>query len=160
MLAQSSDMHSLSGPTGVSVPCGTCLRRSLMADGGLQTLSYTASAAPGSEAPVGLDAQLIAACLAYDALERCVDAFNDPTDPAYIEDDHARDRATAPIEAEQVPLLERICTLRAATPEGSRARARSLLLRRKDIDPAVDAAALHRSWDDRLIVAALRDLLE
>lgn len=160
MLARLSDMHPLSDLAAASVFCGMRCPRLMAAGGGLQILGNTTRAAPGPSASTSPDEQLIAACHTYDALERCIDAFNDPGDPAYIEDDHARDRATAPIEAEQVPLMERICTLRAVTPEGSRARARSFLLRHKAIDPAVDAVSPHRSWDDRLVAAVLRDLSE
>lgn len=159
MLPQSSNVHSLSG-LAASVLFGTRCPRLMAVSGGSQLLGNTARAAPDPNASAGLDAQLIAACLTHDALERCIDAFNDPADPSYIEDDHTRDRATAPIEAEQTPLMERICTLRAATPEGSRARARSFLRRHKAIDPAVDAVSPHRSWDDRLVAAVLRDLSE
>ena len=155
-------MHPLLGLAQASVLCGTLRRRLLTTSGGLQISGDTmdATSGPGSDAPPDLDDQLIAACLAFDALERCVDALNDPADPAFIEDDDVRDRATAPIEAEQVPLMERICALKAATLQGKRARARSFLLWHKAIDPAVDAVAPHRSWTDRLVAAVLRDLSE
>ena len=160
MPPQSSDVPSLAGSIGASVPCGTHRQRPLATSAELQTFGNTVKAHPDLDVPAGLDSQLIAACLAFDALERCVDAFNDPADPAYIENDDVRDCATAPIEAEQAPLMERICMLRAATPQGKRARARSFLLWHKAIDPAVDAVAPHRSWNDRLVAAMLRDLSE
>ena len=105
-----------------------------------------------------LDAQLIDACLAFDTLEKRVDAFNDPNDPAYIENDDDRDAAIAPIEAEQAPLMERICVLNAMTLDGARARIHSFLLWNKAINPIVDAAAPNRPWNERMIAAALRDL--
>ena len=160
MSPQSSDAHSLAGSIGTSVSCGTHCRRPFATSSELQTFSNTVNAHPDLNAPACLDCQLIAACVAFDALERRIDALNDPADPAFIEDDDVRDRVTAPIEAEQVPLLECICMLRAATPEAARARARSYLLWHKAINPAVDAAARHRSWTDRLVAAVLRDLSE
>ena len=105
------------------------------------------------------DDHLIAACRALDDLERRVDAFNDPGSPSYIEDDAVRDDAIDPIEAEQVSLIDRICVTKALTMEGARARARSLLLRHKAIDPSSDALAAGRPWSDRMVAAALRDLL-
>lgn len=160
MAPQPSDVHSTSSSTETPVSCQTRCQSLLARSAGLQTCSNTADAVPGPDAPVCLDCQLIAACLAFESLERRIDAFNDPASPAYIEDDNVRDRATAPIEAEQAPLMERICVLRAATPEAARVRARSYLLWHKAINPAVDAAAPHRSWNDRLIAAMLRDLSE
>lgn len=160
MLARSSNVHPLPDLAGAALLCKACCRRLLPASGGSQISGNAVDATPGPDAPADLDAQLIAACLAFDALERCVDAFNDPADPAYIENDDVRDRAAVPIEAEQAPLMERICLLRATTPQGKRARARSFLLWHKAIDPAVDAAAPHRPWNDRLVAAMLRDLSE
>ncbi len=151
-LAKLSDVHLAPDFAGC--------QRLLATNGGLQISGDTMNATPGTYAPADLDSQLIAACLAFDALERCVDAFNDPADPAYIENDDVRDRAIAPIEAEQAPLIERICALRAVTPHGRQARARSFLLWFKAIDPVVDAVAPGRSWAERLVAAVLRDVSE
>ena len=122
--------------------------------------SPNASSDPVPDALTGVDDQLIVTCAAFDVLESCINALNDPADPAYIEDDQERDDATAPIEIEQSPLLERMCFQRAATPMGARARARSFLLRHQEIDPPALAAAIDRSWDDRMLAAILRDLVQ
>lgn len=158
MPSQFSDVYSLSESAEASAFCGRRCQRLLAASAELGAFGNAADTASGPDAPAGPDVHLIADCITLDALERRVDAINDPTDPDYIDDDDVRDCATAPIEAEQAPLMERICTSKAVTRAGHRARVHSLLLRHKAIDPAVDAVAPHRSWDDRLIAATLRDL--
>ena len=124
-------------------------------------LLVTGSAAvnASSEDSMGADAQLVAACLAFDALEKRCAAIYDPCDPAYLEDEDALCCTLALIEKAQAPLLEQICVLKAVTIEGARARVRSLLLRGSSINPDADAVAANLSCEERMIAAVLRDLL-
>lgn len=101
-------------------------------------------------APVALppepDAELLIVCAEFDASEHRRNAMFD--------DDTLTDEANAAIREEQAPLVDRLCELRAATIEGMRARARSLVL--------YDDAVLERHTvytNDRLVAAVLRDLI-
>lgn len=68
-----------------------------------------------------------------------------------IEDEDERDRAKEPLEARQNPLLERICELRATSPAGHEARARTLATWAPDIGKG--------EWiERRLLSALLRDM--
>lgn len=73
------------------------------------------------------DADLLAACAAFDALERAYIAVPGdfwPDTPEERASEAERER----ISAAQDPLVERMCELRAFTREGQAARARSLAL--------------------------------
>jgi hypothetical protein len=77
------------------------------------------------------DAELIAACAAFDALEmRVRRLFCGPGDTA---GEDARDAAMAVIAAEQEPFLAQICALSATMLDGHRARVRSLALWAPDL---------------------------
>lgn len=105
------------------------------------------------------DAELFALCAAHDDLERRYRASFDPSSPAYVEDDDARDLVNDPIHDAQKPLGERICAMRATTTEGARARVRSILLADAELDPAEDALWSGHSMDRRMTAAVFRDLL-
>jgi len=99
------------------------------------------------------DAELIRLCAEADALEHSVRSlYTDGSSP--IEDDAERDRAQAPLEAQQKPLFDRICCLRATTLEGHVARARTLRTWAPDFGDDEGG-----SYDSRLLGALLRDML-
>ena len=101
----------------------------------------------------GPDAELLAACAAFDALEHEAEALQ--VGPGRIENDEARSRALAVIVARQEPWLERMCALRAGGPAGWRARARSLALWDRDM-----LADYEMGYTDRRLLAALlRDMV-
>ena len=105
---------------------------------------------PTSSAPAVRDAELITACEQHDMLERQSLATFDA-----IADEMERDAAQAPIKAAQEPLLDSICDLPATTPEGHRARARSLAL--WDLDLMRRGAG--SCPNDRMVAAMVRDLI-
>lgn len=108
--------------------------------------------------PVNPDAELIGLCAECDALQTRVDAtYAVPVDEGLtcaqeIAREKARDIANEPLHAAQDPLLERICELRATTPEGRAARARTLLGWDKDPIWTHDGC-----WNSQLIGAIVRD---
>ena len=116
---------------------------------------------PGEAFPAAAspDAELIRLCAECDALQGQVDAVwaEDKTHlsvPEQIAIEHIRDAAQQPLLERMDPILERICTLRATTPQGHAARARTLLM--WDKDPCwVEAEC----WNDQLIGAIVRDLV-
>ena len=114
-------------------------------------------AAPTGAQPAGDDAELLAALGEFDALE--LRMFPPDFHAATIEEEHARDKRVAPLLAEQEALLDQICALRAVTPEGWRARARSLLAWDNEMSKSI--AEIHdpeRYMDERMIAALVRDL--
>ena len=92
------------------------------------------------------DVELLAVCAEFDAVEHRRNAMFD--------NDTLTDEANAAIREEQAPLVDRMCELQAVTPEGMRARARSLML-------YDDAVMVRRAiyTNDRLVAAVLRDLI-
>lgn len=108
--------------------------------------------------PVSPDAELIRLCAECDALQTRVDAtYAVPVDEGLtcaqeVAREKARDIANEPLHAAQDPLLERICELRATTPEGRAARAHTLIA--WDKDPCWVGA---ECWNDQLIGAIVRD---
>ena len=113
-----------------------------------------------SPAPAGPDdAELIGLCAECDALQRQVDAlYVRPAEPlSYAAElfwEAARDLDIHPILDRMDPLLDRICDLRATTPQGHAARARTLLLWDKDPCWKDDGC-----WNSQLIGAIVRDLV-
>ncbi len=100
----------------------------------------------------GLDAELLAACAAFDALEH--EAMVLGASPGRIVDDEERRTALAGIVARQAPWLERICEIRAGGPAGWQARARSLALWDREM-----LADYEQDYTDhRLLAALLRDM--
>ncbi|MDQ2801892.1 MAG: hypothetical protein M3Y41_04080 [Pseudomonadota bacterium] len=69
------------------------------------------------------DAELVALCARFDALERQINALFGR--PAAIEDEDVHD-AIEPIWKAQLKLTEMICSLRATSLAGHRARASSI----------------------------------
>ncbi len=105
------------------------------------------------------DAELIRLCDECDALQRQIDElFDEGADPLpsaeQIALERARDQIVEPLCRRQDPLLERICDLRATTPQGHIARARTLLGWDKDPIWTHDEC-----WNSQLIGAIVRDLV-
>ena len=102
------------------------------------------------------DAELMAACAAFDAAEReHLGLFYGPN---AIEDEDERDRALDPIEEERDRLARVVCSLRATTLDGHLARIRCVMLEDMDLDPAEDARSSFLS--ESLVGALIRDLAE
>ncbi len=108
---------------------------------------------PGEALPVAAspDAELLELCAAIDALQVQVDALY--TGATRIEDDNTRDDVLAPITAEQIPMIERMCELRPATLQGHLVRARTYWGWDKD-PPHADSPYCNESMQG----AILRDL--
>ncbi len=104
------------------------------------------AAAPATPVQLHPDAELLAACAAFDELERAYISISSTVDEAA---DAELDR----IADAQDPLVERMCQLRATTREGESARVRSLLLWAPDL---VDEES--PSVDKMLLRSILRDL--
>ncbi len=127
-------------------------------------LAFTAgAAASGVALPIAIahaadnpDAELIALCGQFDALERQTQNLGEG--PAKLEDEDARDLAVVPIEAAQKLLARRICSIRPKTPEGHLARMRTYLLWSGILDPSLDADSAPY-LEDRFMGAMLRDLV-
>jgi len=101
------------------------------------------------------DAALIAVCAEFDAIERHI-VSHYAGGSRKIEDDEERDVAIAPFQEAQAPLLERIIALRATTPDGFMARARTLAL--WDLDAMRQIGPGHY-LEDRMLAALLRDMV-
>ncbi|MGI4939282.1 MAG: hypothetical protein ACRYHQ_01715 [Janthinobacterium lividum] len=108
---------------------------------------------PGEAFPAAAnpDAELIELCAAIDALQLRFDALCDG--PEKIDDDDARMDAVAPITAEQLPLIDRMCEIRPTTLQGHMARARTYWLWDKD-PPEADSPYTNEAMQG----AILRDL--
>ena len=105
------------------------------------------------------DAELIGLCAECDALQARMDALYAARADhlSYAEQvalEKARDILERPLADAQDPLLERICELRATTPQGHAARARTLLGWDKDPCWTDDAC-----WNSQLLGAIVRDLV-
>jgi hypothetical protein len=101
------------------------------------------------------DADLIAACAAYDDAERQFLALYE--NPEIADDDAKLIPAMHSIENTQVPILDRICELKAVTPEGIRARVRTVFLEDLEIKPE-EILETSPFVNERLMAALLRDL--
>jgi hypothetical protein len=124
---------------------GPARRHDVLAWSLLSDMAGVRPLAPVPAAP-DLDAELLAVCAEFDAVEHRRNAMFD--------DDTLTDEAHEALREEQAPLVDRLCELRAATIEGMRARARSLVL--------YDDAAMERRTvytNDRLVAALQRDLI-
>ena len=124
-------------------PGGLALRHDVLV---WSLLSDLLAHLPSSSAP-SPDAELLAVCAAFDAVEHDRDAMFD--------DGTLTDEANATIRAAQDRRVERICTLRALTLPGLQARARSLLL---FDDGFLERRLVHAP--DRMMAAIVRDLVE
>jgi len=111
-------------------------------------------------APVSPDAELIRLCVECDALQAKVDTLwqGDPTRGMSLAESRtfetARDLEQQPFSDAQDPLLERICELRATTPQGQAARAKTLLAWDKNPCWTDDGC-----WNSQLLGAIVRDLV-
>ena len=103
------------------------------------------------------DAELIALCGQFDAMERQIRALYDAH--TRLEDEPALMLAVAPIEADQKLLARRICSTVAVTPEGHLARVRTFLLWSGIVNPSVRAESADY-LEDRFTGAMWRDLVE
>jgi len=144
---------------------GAFTRRALFASGAGLALVGSAAAVPPLAKGIGNgdtlcpDAELIRLCAECDALQGQVDAIwadrmTHLSNAEQIALEHARDAAQQPFLDAQDPLLHRICDLRATTPEGRAARARTLLAWDKDPCWTHDGC-----WNSQLIGAIVRDLV-
>lgn len=128
----------------------------------LGTAAALAAAPPGMPDNVVLppvadhhaDAELVAVCARFDAIERHINSHYSGGSRK-IEDDEERDAVLAPFQEAQAPLLEHIVELRATTLDGFLARARTLAL--------WDAQAIRQIGpenylNERLLAALLRDM--
>ena len=104
-------------------------------------------------APPSPDAALLQACAEFDALERAYLATFTGFKAGSPEEDAAGAEQER-LHADQEPLVDRICDLRAVTREGQAARARSLAL----WDAESMKSGQHYTGD-RLMAAIVRDLL-
>jgi len=108
--------------------------------------------------PVSRDAELIRLCAECDALQAKIDTLwqGDPTRGMSLAEartfEKARDLDQQPFHDAQDPLLERICDLRATTPQGYAARARTLIAWDKDPCWVADGC-----WNSQLLGAIVRD---
>jgi hypothetical protein len=108
--------------------------------------------------PVSHDAELIRLCAECDALQAKIDTLwqGDPTRGMSLAEartfEKARDLDQQPFHDAQDPLLERICDLRATTPQGYAARARTLIAWDKDPCWVADGC-----WNSQLLGAIVRD---
>ncbi len=127
-------------------------RRGLL--GGAAVLAV-APVAPAMSAHPHPDRELIAVCAEFDAIERHINSHY-AGGSRNIEDDEERDVAIAPFQEAQEPLLERIIALRATTPDGFKARARTLALWNQD---AMRQIGPGHYLEDRMLAALLRDLV-
>lgn len=119
----------------------------------LTFLRDLATGAPCTSLEVtGPDAELLAACAAFDALEHEAEALQ--AGPGRIVDDEARSRALDVVVARQEPWLERMCALRVTSPVAWQARARSLALWDRDMLADYEDGYT----DQRLLTALLRDM--
>jgi hypothetical protein len=145
---------------------GAFSRRALFASGAGLALIGSAAAVPslakgiGNDDTLCPDAELIRLCAQCDALQVKIDALwqGDPTRGMSLADartfEAARDLDQQPFHDAQDPLLERICDLRASTPQGHAARARTLI--GWDKDPCwVDDGC----WNSQMLGAIVRDLV-
>lgn len=103
---------------------GVLSRRTLFASGAGVALAGATVAAVAAPLPAtSPDAELLKLCAAINALQVQVDALWDGV--SRIEDDDERDDLQAPLTAQQIPLIERMCEIRPTTLQGHVARCRT-----------------------------------
>ena len=111
---------------------GALSRRALLGTGAGLALGGSAAAGISATDTASPDAELIGLCAECDALQAQIDAIwaDRKTHLPHAEQvaiEHVRDAAQTPLLDAQDPLLQRICELRASTPQGHAACARTLL---------------------------------
>ncbi|MEG3348398.1 hypothetical protein [Novacetimonas sp. GS1] len=100
------------------------------------------------------DAKLIALCHRFDAVQDEILSFYEGG-LRYVEDEAERDRLIEPFEDQQAELLEAMCVLRAMTPEGHVARARTFV---KWWPHALLKIGPGNCWDERMVGSLVRDM--
>jgi len=131
------------------------LRRALLT-GSVAAVAAMATgvAVSAGAVPANPDAELVALCADFDALERRIDALFEGVSAL---DFDAADAAACVIEVDQRRVLDRICTLTPTTDEGCRAVARSLALLSSDYGlPNVYVTA---TMDERLANLLARGMM-
>ena len=129
----------------------TTSRRKLLAAAPAALALSGAAAAPAAPNP---DADLIAYCAAFDALEhKLSDAFADITTDA---EQDAADAITVAVGEEQAPILDAICARPPSTPAGAAAVAHSLALWDTELFRAGEA---FRVPGERLVAVLVRGLM-
>jgi hypothetical protein len=105
-----------------------------------------------------LDRHLIELLGQFDQLEREIEALGASSSPTFIVDDDVRDAAESVLGRRQLALLELALSIRATTPAGWRARARTLRQWDGALEPAA-AADKGRGWNQRMVAALIRDVV-
>lgn len=113
-----------------------------------------AGIAPAAPAATMADAGLLTLCGEFDNLERAIQASLF-AGAGQIANAAEGDRFRLPLHDRQDAILGDICSLRATTREGLRARARTYTLWWPEALNVSDASF----WDERMLAALLRDLL-
>ncbi len=98
------------------------------------------------------DAELIAACAEFTELDRQWHALHN----AYDEDEDIPSNVLAPLGQRMTVVLDRICALRAVTPEGVRARGATYVAYAPEVIEEIDRSGCN---DERLLAALMRDLV-
>jgi hypothetical protein len=102
------------------------------------------------------DADLIATCAEFDALERQKLALYDGPNAISYDDEY--ERATRPICERQRLLLDKLTEMRATTLDGHLVRIRSMVLEDQEFD--IEALVASTFINERLQGMVLRDLAE
>ena len=103
------------------------------------------------------DRELLVAIAEFEALEREFLGLFEDEAPTYIKDEQERTRLAASIFEAQKPWLEVVCSLRATTLDGMRARMGCCLLENQELDP--EAGLQSQYINERLMAVLLRDLM-
>ncbi len=116
-----------------------------------------AALVPVTEALANPDAELLTACAEFDRLDRYHGAVVNGAKTRSEEEE--ADRLVSAMEERWQAALDAVCSLRATTVAGHRARAASLALfvgGGKAMEAEAEAGGY---WDERLCAALVRDLL-
>ncbi len=139
-------------PFSVGGPSAARRRAVLTGTAAVAAALASCSIARAEAAPASPDAELIALCAEMDAMQRRIDAMFDSTISSMSFEE--ADAASAVIEVDQLPILDRICAMTPVTMAGCQALARSLaLVTSGHPEPGPDATT-----DRRLTFALLRGL--
>ncbi len=159
-----ADRRAPASPGGDAPPRRAPRRRFLLEAGATIALSLGATAAvlapdptwatPAAAEP---DAELLAACAEFDRLDRSHGAIVNAAKTSAEEEE--ADRLVSAMEERWQAALDAVCSLRATTVAGHRARAASLALfvgGSKRMEADAEAGGY---WDERLCAALVRDLV-
>lgn len=138
-----------SGATSTNRP-----RRALLTGNAAAVAAMATGVAVSAGAvPANPDAELIALCAEFDALEWRIDALFEGVSALAFE---AADAAACVVEVDQRRLLDRICVVVPATDAGCLAVARSLALLSPDY---ADVPSPQPTMDERLASVLLRGMI-